>query len=112
MERFRQLVIEAKRGLSPWDTLTPEGLDAIAARLHAEDAADLLAALDALAVEKQAVPDWDGDTWDDIGHAQSLYASLLSRIADRFRVDVENGLASPHEQTRMWVRLALDGHAR
>jgi hypothetical protein len=111
MERFRRLVIEARQGVTPWDALPRDRLDAIAAQLQAEDVADIIAALDALAVEKDAVPDWDGDTWDDIGHVQSEYAVLLSRLADRFRAEVEHGLASPHEQTRMWVRLALDRQA-
>ena len=111
MERFRRFAIEARQGLTTWDALPRDRLDAIAAQLQAEDVADMITALDALAVEKDAVPTWDGDTWDDIGRVQATYAALLSRLADTFRPEVEHGLTSPHEQTRMWVRLALDGDA-
>lgn len=70
---------------------------------------DLLQRLDELADDRIDAPEWDGDTQDDIARLQKFYGQVLARVDARYRTDVEAGLASSREETRNWVRLALDG---
>lgn len=70
---------------------------------------DLLQRLDGLADDRTEAPGWDGDTQDDIARLQKFYGQVLARVDARYRPDVEAGLASSREETRNWVRLALDG---
>lgn len=111
MSRYKDLLRQARAGLSPWDRLTPQGLAALAAKLTADEIPDIVAALDDLAIAKSELPQWDGDSADDISDAQATHAAILQLLLADHRNAVEAALASPYEQTRMWVRLALDGHA-
>ncbi|MFN7056695.1 hypothetical protein [Hyphomonas sp.] len=106
------LVNAIRDGLSPYDEGDPAGFDRAAQACGVAEIRELIRRLDILAREKATVPDWDGDTMDDIARFQSLYASLLARVHPRYRDDVEAGLQSPEEETHRWVRLALDGQAR
>lgn len=103
------LVNALREGLSPYDESSPEGIDRAAQACGVLEIRELIARLDILAREKATLPDWDGDTMDDISSAQSLYAKLLARVHPRYREDVEVGLQSPEKETRRWVRLALQG---
>lgn len=105
------LVKEARAGLSPWDALPPQRRAELAGKLTSGDIPDIIAALDDLAIAKSELPQWDGDSADDISSAQHRHSAILQLLLEQNRSAVEAGLSSPHEQTRMWVRLALDGHA-
>jgi len=58
---------------------TPSGaqLETIAGKLGESDIADIIDTLRDLSAEKETVPDWDGDTWDDIFRAQTTLSTLL-----------------------------------
>jgi hypothetical protein len=81
MQRFRRLIAEHRKGASPWASPSGATIDAIAAGLEASDVGDIIDALDQLTQEKFALPAWDGDSQDDVAHAQELYANILSRLA-------------------------------
>lgn len=72
---------------------------------------DILSTLESLGAQRAAMPEWDGDTADDISRVQQAYARLLQHADPKYRADIQRGLQSPEETTRAWVRLALDGQA-
>jgi len=105
------IVANALHGLSPYDRPDDDCVAHAAASCGLLEIAEILTRLDTLARERAALPDWDGDTQDDIAHTQQFYARLLAQIDPRYRGEIEKGLTSGEEETRRWVRLALDGQA-
>ncbi len=101
------LMDAAFEGIGPYASPGEEALQKMADNCGVFEIRDLLSRLDVLAAERAAVPAWDGDTQDDIARVQKFYALVLARVAGRYREDVEAGLASPEEETRRWVGLAL-----
>ena len=110
MKRFQQLIVQARDGAPPWVAATPsdEKVAWIAGQLTAPDVADILEWFDGLAMAKDELPDWDGDSRDDISRAQEFGAQLIAALPGHLRPLAKEGLSSRHEQTRMWVKLALD----
>ncbi len=107
MARLRELLLEAKAGLEPWETIPDVVLDDVAARCGAGEVAEAIAALDKLAKERPELPAWDGDAADDIANAQTLYARLLAQVPGKFLVEIARGLDSPYPETRFHVANAL-----
>ena len=107
VERFRTILAGAKRD-GPWSTLSEAQLDDVATQLDAADVAEIIDALDQLSREKAAVPDWDGDTQDDIAQAQETFARILSRMKGEHRGLIEAGLTAREPLTRVYLALALD----
>lgn len=68
---------------------------------------EILARLERLAGEKEALPDWDGDGQDEVSRAQFFFASVLAGVPARYEEAVRRGLESPREDTRRWVEMAL-----
>jgi hypothetical protein len=109
MKRFQTLIADAKAGSAPWETLPQDRIPAIARALTAADITDIVAELDALAQEKSATPDWDGDTRDDIARAQQLFAQLITAVPVSLRATVDKELEHASGETRDWVALARGG---
>lgn len=61
--------------------------------LGESDVFDIIAELDAMSLEKAAVPDWDGDTQDDIARAKETLAALLAQMTPCHRDVI---VARPH----------------
>ena len=70
----------------------------------------IVARLDGLARDKQALPDWDGDASDDIYRAQSFFSQILGTVPKQHVPAVAGGLKSAFADTRLWVALALEVH--
>ena len=68
--------------------------------------------LDALSRERDELPDWDGDSRDDIARTQELFQRILAHVPARYIEDVAAGLESPQWGTRVYVAGALAGHER
>lgn len=99
----------ALEGTGPYEAPSEDRLQTMANQCGVFEIRDILSRLDILATERAAIPDWDGDTQDDISRAQKFHALVLARTGEKYRADVEAGLESEAEETRHWVRLALDG---
>ncbi|KCZ90608.1 hypothetical protein HHI_13755 [Hyphomonas hirschiana VP5] len=102
------LMETAFEGVNAYALPGEEALQRMANNCGVFEIRDVLFRLDELAAQRAAVPDWDGDTQDDIARVQEFYARALARVAGKYREDVAAGLASPEEETRRWVGLALD----
>jgi hypothetical protein len=107
---IRAAVRDAATGSSPWDPIPAERLAAIGRRCGEAEIAEVIAVLDELSAEREALPDWDGDSSDDIAKAQSSYASILGHVPGPRLPAVVVGLASASADTRRWLTLALEAH--
>jgi len=72
----------------------------------------MLAWMERLATEKINLPEWDGDSSDDISKAQMELARLLVVLVTRFDLDPEITLASAGEETGRWLDIAGQGEVR
>lgn len=71
-----------------------------------EDIADMLTWMERLAAEKADLPEWDGDSSDDISRAQMELARLLIVLVTRFDLDPHVTFASAGEETARWLDVA------
>lgn len=106
MARFRSLLAEVMTN-GPWSVPSDSQLDSVAARLDAADIADLIDALDDLSREKEALPDWDGDSQDDVARVQEIYTRILRAMTDRHRAGIQARLGSCEPLTAQYLALAL-----
>jgi hypothetical protein len=74
--RLGALLTEAKRGLAPWEAVPPASLPAVAAACGPAERAEVETRLAALRAELETVPEWDGDTRDDVWRAIELFEAL------------------------------------
>jgi hypothetical protein len=111
-DNLKTLVREARQGLEPWDELPADRRAAIAEKCGVAEIQAAIVWLDELSRKRDALPDWDGDSNDDIAKAQEMLQSILARVQDRYVEFVTNGLNSPHWWTRVHVAAALAGHDR
>ena len=109
---LKNLVREARLDLDPWDELPADRRAAIAEKCGVAEILAAIAWLDELSRKRDALPDWDGDSNDDIAKAQEMRQSILARVPDRYVEFVTRGLSSPHWWTRVHVAAALAGHDR
>lgn len=105
------LAAAAHDGLSPYEFPDAARLQKMADTCRLLEVREMIAWLDTLSAQRAETPAWDGDTQDDIARTQKFYAMVLSRVAPQYREDVARGLESPEAETRVWVKLALDGEA-
>jgi hypothetical protein len=90
MRRFQQLLIAASPGRQPWQPIPDAAIGVVATQCEPGDVDDVVAARDELAAEKSTLPEWDGDSRDDISRAQALFARLL--LAPRSDADREQSI--------------------
>jgi len=112
VSRFETLMAEARRGLGPWDSVPADRLAAVARQCGAAEIAAIVADLDRLSAAFAALPEWDGDSQDDISAVQSRHAQILGLVAAALLPAIAAGLSSPLTRTRMWVALGLEPHGR
>ena len=111
ISHVRYLMGDAFDGVNAYALPPEDRVKKMAALCGVIEIRDILGRLDTLAADRAALEDWDGDTQDDIARMQKFYAMVLSRVDPRYNADVEAGLERAEDETRAWVRLALDGQA-
>jgi hypothetical protein len=109
--RLQHLMTLAFMRVNTFDLPQETKVAEMAAQCGVVEIREMLRRLDTLAEEWDRVETWDGDSQDDIARLQTFFARVLAQVAPRYRDDVAAGLKSPHEATRRWVQLALDGQA-
>lgn len=112
MRRFQQLLIAASPGRQPWQPIPDAAIGVVAAQCEPGDVDDIVAARDELAAEKSTLPEWDGDSRDDISRAQALFARLLLALPQGLAAARSRALAEVAEETRAWVQLAAGSRKR
>ncbi|MGV3652407.1 MAG: hypothetical protein ACO1OK_13365 [Devosia sp.] len=109
---IKSLVRDARRDLGPWDALPADRRAQIAQTCGVVEIEAAIVWLDELSLARDALPEWDGDSNDDIAQAQEMLHSILARVADCYVETVAKGLSSPQWWTRVHVAAALAGHDR
>lgn len=104
---IRLLLHEAKRDLAPYERLPAARRAAIGGGCGADEIAELIAWLDDLSRAFEALPDWDGDSQDDIAQAQDTLGAILGQVPRAHFGAVAAGLGSPAWRTRVHVVRAL-----
>lgn len=108
LKRFQTVIGEAMGpDPSPYSTPTTAQLGIAAAQLDESDIADILDTMETLSREKDTVPDWDGDTQDDIARAQQLLARLLHMSVDRHGRLIAERLAATDDLTKLHLAEVL-----
>lgn len=106
------LLRDARDGLGTWDELPEDRIAWIGGLCGVAEIEHAIGWLNALSREREALPEWDGDSQDDIARTQALLHGILARVPGRYTEVVSSGLRSPEWRTRSHVALALVGHDR
>ena len=77
VSRLQELLVEARRGLVPWEPIPRGAWPALAARCGEPEREEIVRRIAALRLEWEQVPAWDGDTQDDIWRAIEFFEELL-----------------------------------
>ncbi len=106
------MVRDARHDLSPWTATPDDQIAWIGERCGIAEIEAAVARLDALSRERDELPEWDGDSQDDIARAQELYKRILVHVPARYIDDIAAGLESLQWGTRVYVAGALAAHER
>lgn len=102
-----QMLRSVRRDLSPVEDIPMDRAPDVGRLCRVAEIREVIERLDTLAREKNALPEWDGDSQDDVSRAQFFFARVLAAVPDRYLEEVRRGLDSPDAQTRARVELAL-----
>jgi hypothetical protein len=80
MSRLQALLVEAKKGLEPWERVPDSSIPLIAAQCGAAERAEIGERIAVLKAELAAIEDWDGDTRDDIHRAIAFFTRLAAAL--------------------------------
>lgn len=107
MERFRQLLIAARDGI-PFTCPNPAAIRRAGAELTEQDVRNILDELDAMSRERNALPDWDGDSTDTIALYQEDLPRLLGEATGAARQALEQDNAEREPITRSYIAIAME----
>lgn len=80
MRKLQKLIVAERFGLSPYSNLSSEAISRIASMCRKDEIADAHIWIKELKAELATIPDWDGDTQDDIWRAIELLKSILDNV--------------------------------
>lgn len=106
------LMRDARHDLSPLTPMPEDRGQWIGELCGVAEIEAAIARLDTLSRERDELPDWDGDSRDDIARTQELFQRILAHVPARYIEDVAAGLESPQWGTRVYVAGALASHER
>lgn len=101
---------DARRTLGPWDDIPAARLAGIGDQCGIAEIEAAIIWLDDLSRERDALPDWDGDSHDDIARAQESLHAILASVPARYTGIVACGLQSSEWGTRVHIAMALARH--
>lgn len=106
------LVLDARHDLSPYDKTPEDRIASIGSLCGVAEIEAAIIWLDELSRDGNALPDWDGDSQDDIARAREMLHGILARVPRCYVEIVASGLRSPEWRTRVHIAMALAGHDR
>jgi hypothetical protein len=80
MRKLQKILHTERKDVSPYSQLSAESISRIAAQCGRDEVADAHILIKQLQAERVTVPDWDGDTEDDIWRAIALFRAILASI--------------------------------
>ena len=107
MQRFRQMLVDARGPGGPFARADRAALHRAGRGLSEPDVLEILDELDAMSRERNQLPEWDGDSSDDIAFYQEDLAALLAGSCGAARRALVEDARPREELTRAYVALAL-----
>ena len=80
MRKIQNLIAAERTEFSPYSNLSPAAISRIAAKCRRDEVADAHILMKQYKAELATVPDWDGDTQDDIWRAIQLHRDILDKV--------------------------------
>ena len=80
MRKLQKILHTERKDVSPYSQLSAESISRIAALCGRDEVADAHILIKQLQAERVTVPDWDGDTEDDIWRAIALFRAILASV--------------------------------
>jgi hypothetical protein len=78
VSRLQELLMNAKRGLEPWEPIPKQAWPALAAACGSAEREEIAQRIAALRHDLNAVEEWDGDSRDEIWRAIELFEQVLA----------------------------------
>lgn len=107
MNSVQKLLKEARGDLEPWIEIPEESILSAAKKCGPTEIAEALSMLLQFERERRELPEWDGDSSDDIWRAQGMVSKLLSGVPDEHLSLVAEGLRSNSQSVRFYTAQAL-----
>jgi hypothetical protein len=82
MRKLQKLIAAERTAFSPYSSLSSKSISRIALNCRKDEIADAYILIMQFKSELATVPDWDGDTQDDIWKTIELYKAILSKISE------------------------------
>lgn len=82
MRKLQKLIAAERTAFSPYSSLSSKSISRIALNCRKDEIADAHILIMQFKSELATVPDWDGDTQDDIWKTIELYKAILSKISE------------------------------
>jgi len=80
MRKLQKLILAERTTTSPYDSLSPRAISRIASKCRKDEVADAHILIKQLNAELCTIPDWDGDTHDDIWRCLELFKAILDKM--------------------------------
>lgn len=83
MSRLQTLIVDAKKGLEPWERVPDSSIPLIAVQCGAAERAEIEERIAVLKAELATIEDWDGDMRDEIHRAIAFFTRLDADVAHK-----------------------------
>ncbi|MBF9769653.1 hypothetical protein [Enterobacter asburiae] len=80
MRKLQKLIAAERTNFSPYSSLSPKAISRIASKCRKDEVADAHILIKECMAELATVPDWDGDTHDDIWRSIELFRAILQKV--------------------------------
>ena len=80
MRKLQKLIAAERTTFSPYSDLSSRAISRIASKCRNDEIADAHILIKELIAELSTVPDWDGDTHDDIWRTIELFRAILKKV--------------------------------
>lgn len=80
MRKLQKLIAAERTTFSPYISLSPKEISRIASKCRRDEVADAHILIKEFMAELATVPDWDGDTHDDIWRSIELFKAILQKV--------------------------------
>lgn len=108
MGKLTELINEAQKHKNIQQKLYGRFPFEISEQCGSEEVKDILQKLQDLAVEKENIEEWDGDSQDDIWYAQKSFSELLQLLIAKHPKEIALGLKLQNQEARYWVAAAFE----
>lgn len=107
MKPFKKTMIEVTGNKGPFSRSDRGALFIAGQRLSEQYVLDILDELDDMSRKRDALPEWDGDSSDDMAYYQEDLAALLAGTCGKSRKILEHDSKAREHLTSLYISLAI-----